>query len=135
VGKLQRYCSAPACTKVKKSKSDAIWREKMLARYGKEFFDDRNRVREWRELNPNYWRRLKRFKGRRRPRFVLAKYQLSVLRFDALQANFDTLVTLGNELVAILPTVALQDSMAKKLRAARLRGREILRTISEESTH
>ncbi len=91
------------------------------------------RVQVWRENNPRYWRRTKRAKVRKRPQFRLTEHWLSKIKFDALRDTIDTFFTLGSEMAARLPRVALRDTMAKKLRRTMLRGHEILRIIQEQS--
>lgn len=117
------------------------WLEKWkLEHEGKSYFTGKENcthVRNWRAETPKYWRRLKRAKCAQRPQFRLIQYRLSAMRFVALQDTIDTFFTLGTDLIAHLPGgvgVALQDTMARKLRRARLRGHEILRIIAEEST-
>ncbi len=141
VGKLHRYCSTPACAKASHTMANAKWLEKWkLEHEGKPYFtgsENCTHVRHWRAVTPKYWQRLKRAKRAKRPQFRLIQYRLSAMRFVALQDTFDTFFTLGTDLLARLPGgvgVALQDTMARKLRRARLRGHEILRIIAEEST-
>ena len=141
VGKLHRYCSTPACAKASHTMANAKWLEKWkLEHEGKPYFtgsENCTHVRHWRAVTPKYWRRLKRAQRAKRPQFRLIQYRLSAMRLVALQDTIDTFFTLGTDLLARLPGgvgVALQDSMARKLRRARLRGHEILRIIAEEST-
>jgi hypothetical protein len=121
--------------------ANAKWLEKWkLEHEGKPYFtgsENCTHVRHWRAVTPKYWQRLKRAKRTKRPQFRLIQYRLSAMRFVALQDTIDTFFTLGTDLLARLPGgvgVALQDTMARKLRRARLRGHEILRIIAEEST-
>ena len=138
VGKLHRFCAALACVKVSRVMANAKWLEKWkLEHDGVPYFtgsENCTHVRHWRAVTPKYWQRLKRAKRAKRPQFHLIQYRLSAMRFVALQDTIDTLFTLGNGLLSRLPRVALQDTMARKLRQARLRGHEILRIIAEEST-
>jgi hypothetical protein len=90
-------------------------------------------VQVWREKHPQYWRRTKRAKGRKRPQFRLTQHWLEKIKFDALRETIDTFFTLGTDLLARLPRVALRETIAKKLRRTMLRGHEILRIIQEES--
>ena len=128
VGKHHRFCAAPACRLASQAAAWEKYRKNNAEREGAVA-----RVQVWRENNPRYWRRTKRAKGRKRPQFRLTEHWLAKIKFDALRDTIDTFFTLGSEMAARLPRVALRDTMAKKLQRARLRGHEILRLIQEDS--
>ena len=53
----QNYCYKPACRKARKDRSHRHWRTKPPDHFKGEWNVDR--VRQWRDLHPGYWRRSK----------------------------------------------------------------------------
>jgi len=56
----QRFCSKPACKKASKAWRQARWRSKPENRTYWHGEKEVERVRQWRDANPGYWRSHKR---------------------------------------------------------------------------
>ena len=127
VGRRHRYCTKADCVKV----SRATARRKWLRRNGgrKYFRGDitKNRVRDWRQLNPQYWRKTGRALHKRNGKLVISKGLSQMLGYVALQDSIDTNLPLKIGIISHLAGSALQDVIAKEIRRLMMRGHAILR--------
>jgi hypothetical protein len=55
----QRYCSEPACRKQSKAQSQRQWQQKPENQNYFRSPENSQRVKEWRQRNPGYWRKKK----------------------------------------------------------------------------
>ncbi len=125
VGQRHRFCSARECIRISRSVSQRKWLRK---NGGKLYFRgvaSKNRVREWRKKNPQYWKR-NRIDG---ARFKLSKRFASILRQSALQDSIDAALALKIGVISRITGHALQDEIASEIRSLMVRGNAILRGI------
>lgn len=134
----QRYCSAPDCRRAAKADSQRRW----LERPGNENYfrgaDNCERVRQWREAHPGYWRRMV-------PKAFVALQDLSTGQGDgqvvenegnapsepfvALQDIWRSQDALIVGLISMVSGVALQDDIALTIKSVLDRGEDILRMM------
>ncbi len=127
VGKLHRYCSRPACAKASRRAAQQKW---LKSNGGKAFYrgkENAQHVRDWRARTPQYWKRPRRHPGVRFGKFRLTPKLAAVLRSVALQDEIDTVLALQVGTISRLSGTALQDTIAREMRATMLLGRAILR--------
>ena len=132
VGKRHRFCAKAECIKT----SRLVARKRWLRKGGRQYFGgsvDTQRVRTWRQMNPQYWRRRSRIRRRRRSDYVLTKRLAATLRYVALQDLIDTHLALKIGMISHLTGSALQDVIAKEIRRLMLRGHAILRGKTPKS--
>ena len=104
----QRYCAQPACRQASKAASQRRWLRKPDNR---DYFSGPahvERVRQWRQAHPGYWRR-----QRSRPP-------------EALQDSFFMQPTMFVGLIAHLTGLTLQEDIATTARRLQQLGRDIL---------
>lgn len=127
LGKRHRFCSRPVCARASRRTAQQKWLKRSG---GKNHFcgwENVTRVREWRQRHPQYWKRTHRHKGTRSGKFRLTRKLAAVLRSGALQDTIDTRLALEIGMISRLSGVALQDAIAREIRATMLRGYAILR--------
>jgi hypothetical protein len=56
----QRFCSQPQCQKVRKAANQRAWAQRPANRDHWRGADEVNRVREWRQAHPGYWRKARK---------------------------------------------------------------------------
>jgi len=125
--KLHRFCSRPACAKASRRAAQKKW---LKSNGGKAFFrgmENVQHVRNWRERTPQYWKRNRRHHGARPGAFRLTRRLKAVLKSVALQDTIDTRLALEIGIISRLSGAALQDTIAREMRATMLLGRAILR--------
>ena len=126
VGRRHRYCSKKECDQA----SRAIARRKWLQKNGgKTYFDktiSQSRVRDWRQNNPQYWRKKPGRRNTPKSDFIVSKKLAGILRYVALQDTIDTNLALKIGIISHLTGSALQDTIAKEIRRLMLRGYAIL---------
>jgi len=136
--KRQRYCSAPACRKASKATSQKKWLDK---KENKHYFAgpaNVQRVKEWRQANPEYWRRNKQ---------PLAEEPLQETSLSQLIENKEKTDTLANQplqdltshqvtvligLIAHLTGDTLQDQIANTTRHLLTLGADILANTTKQ---
>ena len=129
--KRQRYCSTPACRQASKAASQRRWLHKPVNR---DYFRGPThveRVRQWRQAHPGYWRR----RGARPPEALqedLAPQEMQKQHLDdgltpqALQDVFFMQPAVVVGLIAHLTGLALQDDIAATARRLQQLGCDIL---------
>ena len=121
LGRRHRFCARPECAHASHLAAQKKWRR---SPGGREYFKGRENtfhVSEWRKAHPGYWRH------RGRPAGLVGDDPLAtVLRELALQDSIDPHLALLIGLVAERSNLALQDTIAFKIRRLILLGHEIL---------
>lgn len=127
LGKRHRFCSRSACAQASRRAAQQKWLKK---NGGNSYFAGKKsveKVRAWRERHPGYWKRTNRHQGRQPGAFRLTRKLKAALRNVALQDVIDTRLALEIGIISRLSGVALQDAIAREIRATMLRGNAILR--------
>jgi hypothetical protein len=114
----QRFCHKPDCRRASKASSQRQWRSRPENRDYFRGSDQCERVRRWRQANPDYWRS-------KRPPPANALQDTSV----ALQEICIAQPALIIGLIAVVTGLALQDDIAACIRSLLNRGRAILRMV------
>lgn len=127
VMKRQRYCRRATCVRASEAAARKRWRGKNRRHFAG--WENSFRVREWRRLNPAYWRRKRRI-GRYDLRGELAR----VVGEGALQHLIDDQFSLVVGLVSHLLQSPLQHEIARELRRLRLLGHGILTQAEPSKT-
>ena len=126
VGRRHRYCARPECVRI----SQAVSRRKWLTQNGGKTYylnaNAKDRVRTWRQDNPQYWKKKVGGKRAQETEFVVTKKLRAILRDVALQDLIDTNLALKIGIISHLTGTALQDVIAKEIRRLMLRGHAIL---------
>ena len=130
-GKRHRCCSRPECVQARQEAAQKKWLKQWRKDNGGEsYFAGKKRlgkVRAWRKRNPQYWKRSRRHQGARSGEIRLTRQLAAVLRRVALQDTIDTRLALEIGIISRLSGAALQDAIAREIRATILRGYAILR--------
>ena len=127
LGKRHRFCSQPLCAQASRQVAQKKWLRK---NGGKIYFsgqENTDRVRNWRDRHPRYWKRKHRCEDVGKAAFKLTKTLAAILRYVALQDTIDTRLALEIGIISELSGAALQDTIAKEIRRLMLRGYAILR--------
>ena len=130
VGKRHRFCSRPACAKASRRAAQRQWLKKWQQEHGGEsYFAGQKSLGNTPARparHPDCKKRTRRSKGARCGRFRLTSKLAAVVRSVALQDTIDTVLALQIGLISRLTGAALQDTIARKMRALILRGNAIL---------
>jgi hypothetical protein len=130
-GKRHRCCSRTKCVQARQEAAQKKWLKKWRKENGGESYFSGEKslenARAWRARNPQYWKRTRRHKGAWSGAFRLTRKLKAVLRSVALQDAIDTRLALEIGIISRLSGVALQDAIAREIRATMLRGYAILR--------
>ena len=131
----QGYCSKPACRKASKAQSQRRWLQRPE---NENYFrgpENSQRVKEWRQRNPGYWRKKKA--DVQSPLQEVCQEQVapneevkSEKTVDALQEVFLMQPAVVVGLISILTGDSLQEDIAQTARVLLRKGRDIL---SEQS--
>jgi hypothetical protein len=127
----QRYCAKPECRKASKAASQRRWLNKPANR---NYFKDPahvERVRQWREAHPGYWRRKASGPAGALQDSLLPQPDLKqgfspTSKRDALQDSLFTQPAVLVGLIAHLTGLALQDDIEITVRRLQQLGRDIL---------
>ena len=127
----QRYCSQPLCRQASKAASQRRWLQKPENR--DHFCGPINvqRVRQWRQNHPGYWRRQRSpapdaLQEPLTPQELETQAVEGALERDALQDSFFMQPTVLVGLIAHLTGLSLQDDIALTARRLQQLGRDIL---------
>jgi hypothetical protein len=134
----QRYCSASACRKASKITSQRRWRQKPANR---DYFKGPHhvqRVQQWRQDNPGYWRRkpsepADALQDSLTPQPLADQLLEHDLKHDALQDSFFMQPAVFVGLIAQLTGLALQDDIALAARRWQQLGNDILKGLAPQS--
>ncbi len=130
--KRQNYCWEPACRKASKKESQRRWLNKPENR---EYFcgpDNVQRVQQWREDNPEYWKKTKN--ALQDPLIAQTPDNINdTVDFtnSALQDSLISQPAVLIGLIAHLTDFALQDNIAKTLRCLQQLGQDILNPATQ----
>lgn len=127
VVRRHRFCSRKACARASQRTSQQKW---LNSEKGKGYFsgkENSQNVRDWRQLHPQYWKRTRRFKDRRSGKTRLIRQLAAALKCVALQDVIDPRPPLKIRIDSRLSGAALQEEIARKIRAIILRGHANLR--------
>jgi len=131
LGKRHRCCARPQCVQARQAAAQKKWRKKWRKEHGGvDYFagkERREKALAWRARTPGYWKRTRRHQSARPGTLRLTRKLAAALRHVALQDAIDTHLALIIGLISRLSGVALQDAIAREIRATRLRGYAILR--------
>jgi hypothetical protein len=127
----QRYCSLPECRQASKAASQLKWRHKPVNR---DYFKGPThveRVRQWRQAHPGYWRRQPSgapdaLQDSLKPKAISNQSLGRDLRRDALQDSLFTQPAVFVGFIAQLTGLALQDDIAAAARNWQQLGHDIL---------
>jgi hypothetical protein len=127
----QRYCSLPECRQASKAASQLKWRHKPVNR---DYFKGPThveRVRQWRQAHPAYWRRKPSetsdaLQDSLTPKPISNQPLERDLRRDALQDSLFTQPAVFVGFIAQLTGLALQDDIAAAARHWQQLGHDIL---------
>jgi hypothetical protein len=127
----QRYCSEPACRTRSKAESQRRWRQKPQNQNYFRGQENSERVREWRQGHPGYWR--KKTSAPEGPLQEICPTQVPrpepVARTDVSGPLQDFCMTQRAFVVGLISTItgsALQEDIAATARALLRKGQDIL---------
>src|SRR5215510_9279665 len=127
----QRYCSQPRCQQASKAASQRRWLRKPDNRHYFSGPTNVERVRQWRQNHPGYWRRRsspapETLQEPFTPQELENQSVQGALERDALQDSFFMQPTVLVGLIAHLTGLSLQDDIALTARRLQQLGRDIL---------
>jgi len=126
----QKYCSAPDCRKASKTASQQKWLQKTE---NKEYFKgplNTQRVQDWREQNPGYWKRAQKREQPLQDRLKAQPIEIQKDNDDFINFALQDLLTVQPAviigLISNLIGSPLQDDIAKTLSRMQQSGQDIL---------
>jgi hypothetical protein len=136
----QRYCSKPACQKASKAASQTKWLQKPENRDHFRGPINVQRVQQWREAHPGYWRRKVKTSADALQDACIAeplenKENNSDFAVGALQDSFITQPAVLVGLIAQFTGCALQDDIAMAARRMQRLGSDILNPFPKGGRH